>query len=66
MPLFLDQENAHIVGDIICYPDEKQAELINSWKLPIKLRVQKHIELLRKLRADQERITNQTPLAKAL
>jgi hypothetical protein len=66
MPLFLDQENAHIVGDIICYPDEKQAELVNSWKLPIKLRVQKHIELLRKLRADQERITNQTPLAKAL
>jgi hypothetical protein len=42
------------------------AEIKNTWNLPLKLRVQKHIELLRKLRADQERITNQTPLAKAL
>lgn len=50
MPLFLDQENAHQIGNIICYPDEKQAELEGTWKLPIKQRIKLHIQLLRQLR----------------
>lgn len=50
MPLFLDQENAHLVGNIICYPDEKQAEIEGTWNLPIKQRIKLHIELLRQLR----------------
>jgi hypothetical protein len=50
MPLFLDQENSHLVGDIICYPDEKQAEIEGTWKLPIKQRIKLHIQLLRQLR----------------
>lgn len=50
MPLFLDQDNAQLVGNIVCYPDQKQAEIQNTWKLPIKQRIKLHIELLRQLR----------------
>ena len=55
MPTSIDRENSYLIGDIICYPDTKQAEIAGTWHLPIKIRVQKHIALLKKLRADQHK-----------
>lgn len=36
--------------EIILYPDEKQAEIKGSWKLPVSERVKIHIRLLRKVK----------------
>lgn len=32
---------------LVVYPDERQAEVLNSWRLPIKERVKIHIKVLR-------------------
>lgn len=43
--------------EIMIYPDEKQAEIKGSWKLPVSERVKIHIRLLRELsKVDKSRL----------
>lgn len=43
-------ESTYEVSGLIVYPEEKQAELKDTWNMSIKDRVKAHIKLLRKLR----------------
>lgn len=43
-------ESTYEVGGLIVYPEEKQAELKDTWNMSINDRVKAHIKVLRKLR----------------
>ena len=44
-------ESTYEVSGLIVYPEEKQAELKNTWNMSINDRVKAHIKVLRKLRS---------------
>lgn len=44
-------ESSYEVNGLIVYPEEKQAELKDSWNMSLSDRVKAHIKVLRKLRA---------------
>lgn len=48
---YQDDKKLLINGLLVAYPDERQAEVLNSWRYPIKERVLIHIKVLRCLRS---------------
>lgn len=48
--LAIDNRERYIQDGLFIYPKEQQAEIIETWQLPIKQRVKIHLKLLRLLR----------------
>ena len=47
---YIDDKKVFVNRLLVAYPDERQAEVLNSWRLLIKERVKIHIKVLRCLR----------------